>query len=340
LGVTDPTKRAAAMMDAAMNATKAKYQWARSYLDSNGLTNMPVVMGEVGWMAKNPSSGWYGFLAHPANQKMYYQRLMTWAETKGGPAAVIYFEAFDEPWKQDDNGWGLFDVDRKARYAVQGKHVQDATFKYATVYTDADALYYKPAIANSAITQSKYTILADARTPATEFRADDLYPDLRWDAFGGTTVAGVIGPDTTNATDPGSSIALTLAPADYGWGFLFHSASDRTENMSSFAANGTLNFSIKTSYAGKLEFGISTDTEDRVGAEAFIAISNGQYGYCNTNQWCAVSIPLKDFLTANPKLDLRFVLSRFVIADRFNFTGNTQKSGLPKVTMDAIYWAK
>jgi hypothetical protein len=46
------------------------------------------------------------------------------------------------------------------------------------------------------------------------------------------------------------------------------------------------------------------------------------------------------FITANPKIDLRLVLSRFVIADRFAITKNTQTSGLPNVALDGIYWSK
>ena len=53
-----------------------------------------------------------------------------------------------------------------------------------------------------------------------------------------------------------------------------------------------------------------------------------------------MSIPLKDFAAANPKLDLSLVLSRFIIADRFDKTGNFQRSGLPKIWIDGIYWAK
>ena len=52
---------------------------------------------------------------------MYFQALQKWkAESVGGkgPANVIYFEAFDEPWKGSDDKWGLFNVQRR-RYVVQ-----------------------------------------------------------------------------------------------------------------------------------------------------------------------------------------------------------------------------
>jgi len=74
--------------------------------------------------------------------------------------------------------------------------------------------------------------------------------------------------------------------------------------------------------------------------EAYVQLSSGQYGYCNNNEWCQVSIPLQAFVTANPKIDLRMVLSRFVIADRFAVTGNAQKANLPKLYLDGVYWAR
>jgi hypothetical protein len=46
---------------------------------------------------------------------------MDWAygDARGpdSPDAAIYFEAFDEPWKDQtgDDGWGLFDVERRAK---------------------------------------------------------------------------------------------------------------------------------------------------------------------------------------------------------------------------------
>jgi len=122
---------------------------------------------------------------------------------------------------------------------------------------------------------------------------------------------------------------------------LFQSAATPpvTENLSEFAA-GSINVSIKTLYAGRIEIGISTDTEQDGTQEAFLQIGNGQYGYCNNGTWCTLTIPVKDFVAANPKLDLRLVLSRFVIADRFAFTGNTTTTGLPKLLMDAVFWSK
>ena len=45
-------------------------------------------------------------------------------------------------------------------------------------------------------------------------------------------------------------------------------------------------------------------------------------------------------MAANPKLDPSLSLLHFVVADIFSRTGNTQKTGLPVVNVDGIYWSK
>ena len=332
-------QRATAMMDAAIAEARRQYNAGRAFLDSKGLSYMPITIGETGWNAVD--LGRLNFRAHPVNQKMYLDRLAAWADegrTGAGPKAVIYFEAFDEPWKQGDDKWGLFNVQRQARYAIQALNAPSATWAWeAGSYTAADALYFKPAVVKAAVTEARYVLYTNAAAVAGEFRP----AGLRWDAFDGTTVAF---PEVSNDYAPGdasSSIRLTPQPASYGWGLLRQSSTADTDNLSGYAASGTLNFSIRTTYPGKIEIGISTDTADRTPQEAFLQLQAGNYGYCNTGAWCAVSIPLKDFLAANPKLDLSLVLSRFVIADRYAFTGKANNAGITTpLYIDAIYWAK
>jgi exo-beta-1,3-glucanase (GH17 family) len=347
-------QRAVAMMDAAITETKRQYQEARDFLNKKGLSYIPIIVGETGWNAVDV--GRQAFRAHPVNQKMYLDRLDAWvAEGRAGngPKQVFYFEAFDEPWKQGDDKWGLFNKDRQARYAVQALNANGATFGSATwvyepvnagqdsnsdgVYTDADAVYFKPPVVNPAVTSNKYTLYSDAPLGPSEVRA----AGLRWDAFDGNTaaypeVSGIYGPG-----DADKSTEITPQPASYGWGLLRQSPTAVTENLSGFEATGTLNFQISTTYPGKIEIGISTDTQDREPQEAYLQIEPGNYGYCNTGAWCTVSIPLRDFKAANPKLDLSLVLSRFVIADRYAFTGKPNNAGITtKLYIDGIYWAR
>lgn len=334
LSVTDLQQRATAMMDAAMASTKADYQAARSSLDTKGFSAMPIVIGETGWMAVNPSNKWYTFLAHPVNQKMYLDRLTAWAaegKAGAGPKSVFYFEAFDEPWKGDDNGWGLFNVARQARCSAQSLNTTAAWAKEAGNCNQVNALFFKPPTVNAAVTQNNYLIFTENKTGFTP-------SGLRWDPF----VKTFWQPVADAAPGDGvQSFEIDPRPEVWGWGMLFQSADTPpvTENLSEFAA-GSINVSIKTLYAGRIEIGISTDTEQDGTQEAFLQIGNGQYGYCNDGTWCNLTIPVKDFVAANPKLDLRLVQSRFVIADRFAFTGNTTTTGLPKLLMDAVFWSK
>ena len=70
--------RAAAMMDAAVERVKVNYAAVRKYLDGQGHSDLPIVIGEAGWKAV--PTGDLGFLAHPVNQKMFYDRLIAWGD--------------------------------------------------------------------------------------------------------------------------------------------------------------------------------------------------------------------------------------------------------------------
>lgn len=342
-----PAQRAAAMMDAAIAVAKNQFAAVRQYLDEVGLAHMPIVIGETGWHAINTgnANGNLPFRASAANQKMYYDRLRAWEaaeRTTTGPRAIFYFEAFDEPWKLDDNFWGLFTVERKARCSIQALNPASATWVYDTSQPcdEASAVHFIELTVNPAITASRFTLFADAVTAG-----EAVLPAGQWNAFGnnsGGVTAAV--PPVTSTAAPGDgpiSLEITPQPADYGWGVLRNPASGATSNLSAFA-NGTLTAWIKTDgYPGKIQIGISTDTEDRKGAEAVLTLTPGDYSYCNTNAWCQVTIPIAAFAAANPKIDLRAVALPFVIRDIFSQTGKPlNTTGLPKVYVDSIYWTK
>lgn len=345
-GVTDLTRRASAMMDAAIGKTKSDYAAVRSYLDKNGRSNMPIIIGETGWKAADPSgTSRYKFLGHPANQKMYYTRLLDWAvESQGGagPKGIVYFEAFDEPWKGTDDKWGLFNVAREARCAAQ---VLNPTATWAKDNSkscdETAALYYVPPVLNTAITQSSFVIHSE-----TEFN----WPvGMRADAYqtGTFTLDYPLMGDSVSSDQSatlGTSHYISLSgfnnSAGYGWGLLWQSSAPTpaSENLSNFA-NGSIRFSIKTAYIGSLRVGISSDTDLGRPVEAYVLISNGNYGYCNSGSvWCDVTIPLSAFKTANPKLDLRYVLTRFSISDIWSATGNVARTGMPEIRLDRIFW--
>lgn len=330
------SSRATAMMDAALEMTKKQYGMVRTFLDAKGKSKMPIMIGETGWKAEMPSSNGnnapYKFMANQANQKMYFQRLSAWANDskKGsGPKNIVWFEAFDEIWKGSDDKWGLFTKDRTARAVVLPAPV-----------VVADAVSWSEPTTNAAVTSSRYTIYAEQAT-AGETQASVSTPDLRWDPFGDSAYDASFSDNATSDTGGSNSLSITPKPRDYGWGMLYQSPSATTTNLSQFTDSATLNFSIKTSYVGKLEIGFSTDTESRDTQEVFLQISHGDiYGYRNDDgAWHNVRIPLSAFKAINSKLDMKYLLSRFMIADRYQYTGNTAGQNV-EVLIDNVYWSK
>jgi exo-beta-1,3-glucanase (GH17 family) len=331
----DKTDRAAAMMNASMVATRAQYQMVRDSLDRKGLRNVPIVIGETGWNAVD--LGKLRFRASPVNQKMYFTRLETWrAEGRvgPGPANVFYFEAFDEPWKGGDDKWGLFNVARQARCVVQALSTTYVPEPNAGC-ADSDVLAFETPVAQTAFASPTYAVL-DSTTalPIT---------GLKIDAFDGDSASRALVTPSPLSADGGKSILITPTPKDYGWGLLFYSTVPYgSENMSQFAtATGRVNVLVKTAYPGKFEIGVSTDTALGETQEAYIQIGSGSYGYDNDDNWHLVSIPVLDFVAVNPKLDFSRVLSRFVIADRYAYTGKANGANVTApLNIDGIAWTK
>jgi exo-beta-1,3-glucanase (GH17 family) len=342
---TPTAQRATAMMNAALDRAKSNYADVRKKMDSLGYRDMPIIIGETGWQAVD--TGGRAFISHPANQKLWFDAMNAWVRSGTGPKGVVHFVAFDEPWKQGDDKWGFFTVDRKARFVVKDLYPESlwlgaGSGEPATAAVKVtDAVHFVPLVVNSAVTANRFTLYSDA-TVAGEARL----AGSRWDAFGNGAggVTADYPPDTSTSApgDSGESTRITPQPAAAGyWGLLRHNGGGPTLNLSGFAA-GSLNVWIRTNnYPGKIEIGIASDTENRSGAEAYLQLSPGSFGYCSTDVWCRVSIPVSEFLRVNPKLDLRAVTLPFVIADRFNVTGKaTNTRGLPTIYVDGIHWSK
>ena len=338
--------RAEAMMNAAVERAKANYAAVRKYLDGQGHRDLPIVISETGWQAvPGVSSGNQTHLAHPVNQKMYYDRLTAWGDKRlnpDGPVAIYYFEAFDEPWKAtvipgfNDDNWGLFNVQRKAKYVVQNLY---AASQWAPgSYTQADAVY-APTVLSQVITASRYTVYAEAVTPG-----EAIAPTAQWfgfdsppNAFTGEGIDAALAAEGTHFMDIGPAPS-TAVGKDYGWGALTVTTPPRVD-LSQFLTSGRLNFSVKTTYPGKLMFGFGTP----VAGAVFVVASNTNadgYGYVNDGNWHQVSIPISAFTAAGGKFDLTKVENTIVIADIYDKTGNTARGDKTKVFIDAVYWSK
>ena len=334
--------RAAAMMDAAVERVKVNFAAVRRHLDGQGHSDMPIVIGETGWKAV--PTGDLTFLAHPVNQKMFYDRLLAWGEqsrSSGGPVAIFYFEAFDEPWKAvvnpnfNDDNWGLFNVQRQARYVIQNLYSPSQWAPGS--FTLADAVY-APTVVTQVISANRYTVYSDAVT-AGEARA----PVASWFGFDSPPNAFVgEGNDASLAAEGTRFQEIGPAPstavgADYGWGALTVTTPPRVD-LSQFLAAGRLNFRIKTAYPGRLMFGFGTAQ----GGAVFVVASNTNadgYGYINDGTWRQVSIPISAFTAAGGSFDLSRVTNTLVVADIYDRTLNARGSTV-RVFIDDVYWSK
>ncbi|MCC5839012.1 MAG: hypothetical protein JJT96_02725 [Opitutales bacterium] len=140
-------RRARAMMDAAFAYARENFEAVRRALDADG-NPIPIVIGETGWQSVPSAFLHEAFVqdfavhqAHPVNQAWYFEDVMAWAygAERGSPgdgfarpAAIFYFAAFDEPWKQADDNWGLWDADRREKFVLSGE-----------TYAPEDAVFYQ-----------------------------------------------------------------------------------------------------------------------------------------------------------------------------------------------------
>ena len=141
--------RAAAMMNASLARAQATYASAANYQYANAAgtmvttgASMPITIGETGWKSvqTRPAALIETYVADPVNAKWYYDLLTAWVNAGTGPKSVFYFEAFDETWKgvnvaPFDDGWGLWDASRVARYGLCGTPAGSAC--NANVYQNA-----------------------------------------------------------------------------------------------------------------------------------------------------------------------------------------------------------
>lgn len=334
--------RAVAMMDAAIAFAQGNFACARKYLDGQGHANMPIVVGETGW--QTVKTGNLTYLHHPVNQKMYYDRLIAWGDKSknpNGPLNIYYFSAFDEPWKffqvqgYNEDNWGLFNVQRQAKFAVQSLFPQSQWDSGR--FTAADATY-APTVITPIISAARYTVYADVAVAG-----EAMATEVRWFGFDSPPNAFVgEGSDVTLAAEGARFLEIGPVPStvtgqDYGWGAL-NVTSPLRADLSQFQASGRLNFSIKTTYPGKLMFGFGTAQAGAV----FVVASNTNadgYGFVNDGTWRRVSIPISAFTAPGNNFDLRRVTNALVVADIYERTGNARGSST-KVFIDNVFWSK
>jgi exo-beta-1,3-glucanase (GH17 family) len=121
----------AALIAAAFDYARENFREARKALDAADI-QIPIVIGETGWQnlpsARENSAlvpNFAELIAGPERQQIYYRAMQKWAygdnwDTPGDgfsrPASMFYFAAFDEPWKGQDDNWGIWDALRKLKW--------------------------------------------------------------------------------------------------------------------------------------------------------------------------------------------------------------------------------
>ena len=371
-GVPAGIERAKAMMTAAVTSAKSDYAKVRAHLDRIGFSGMPIVVGETGWKSE-PSASELN-RAHPVNQKMYFDGLTDWMtaakKSSSGPVNIIYFEAFDEAWKVTDNGWGLFNASRKARYAVQDIYTDKATWETKTVdgqeivptYTLANALFAVDIIPIN-VTGDRYTVYADKLTVGETRSGSTALDWYGWDSL--TISTAYAGEESTPGVpvvgapngEEAHGIEILPVPKEWGWGILVApQLATQTVDLSKFEATGRLRFSIKTTYPGPIEVGFLTGQGLTPSAyDVYMVISNTNadgYGYINDGNWHEVSVPISElkkngnmafgnFDPTKSFFDITKVTQPFVIGDRYANTGKANNfNNNTKIYVDNIYWSK
>jgi hypothetical protein len=370
---TTPSARATAMMNAAIGDTKANFSAVQSYLTSQGYGSLPIIIGETGWkaVATNSSHTEEYDMAHPVNQKMYLDGLASWTN---GPANIVYFEAFDEPWKGGDDGWGLFDVNRHARFALYSTFPTTHTVGTVTVpanegvldslpYTGSEALCYVPMVVNSAVTTAKYLVYADTVAAGTGVSVPS--PKTMWFAWNNPATATGSEVSTGTAAEGSKYFEVQPTPAinspAWGWGWFISlmnaggTVADHADNLAAFA-NGHLNFSVRTTYPGRIRVGFSTGSAvESTGVDVYLVVdpTSNSFGYSNDGAWHNVSIPIATIAAqatpayqqpATATMNLGVVTQPFVINDVYsgaNSTGNTvpaKTTAIPVIDLDNIFW--
>lgn len=337
-----PAQRAQAMMDAAIARAQYEYRAVRTHLDQYGYANMPIIIGETGWKAV--ASGGETMRAHPVNQAMYFERLRAWKQQGNGPKTIVYFSAFDEAWKQGDDKWGLFNAQRQARCAAQALNASLAAETGSCAA--ADAVYYQAADNQGTITANRYTVYAEQSTSG-EARPSNAAVLNAWQS--GTTANATEVAETSG--DGLKAMQVNPTPLDWGWGMTWALTNNDEVDLSNFQ-NGHLNFSIKTTYPGRIEVGFLTGSSgDGTAWDVYLAMAPGDYGYQNDGQWHTVSIPIAD-ITAHgapgygmsapaARLQLNRVSNMFVLADRYAVTGKASNANVrTPVLVDNIHWSR
>jgi exo-beta-1,3-glucanase (GH17 family) len=150
LGANGATDRATAMMNGSIAQLQSQFTKLQNYpyrSSSGAMTTigatLPLVLTETGWKYKPTNNDPIELvltpaIANPVNAKWYADLLASYLQGNvKAPENIFLFEAFNETWKGNDAGWGLWDENRTPLYALCGTAVPLAPLCSSPIYMGA-----------------------------------------------------------------------------------------------------------------------------------------------------------------------------------------------------------
>jgi hypothetical protein len=306
-GVPAGPDRARAMMEESLRVAKAYFDEVSryQYRGAGGVTvsvaeSMPIVIGETGWKAvqTNPASEIESYAALPENQKWYVDLLYggngyaSWERSAGGPPTIFYFEATDEAWKGIDDGWGLWDESRTARYSLCGTPAGPAC--NADVY--AGAGYYDP-------------------PPFQTITFDDPNVSYTLTGFGGAEDSQVV-TDPAGGSNKVGRVVRSAAAEVFAGTIVSNLGNLNVGTLPFDAANTRMTVRVYSPDAGiqvRVKVENSGNSSQSVETEATTTVANG---------WETLTFDFANPVTGTPALNPAFSYDRVIVFFNFGVPGS------------------
>lgn len=324
------TERADAAMRRATAHAKSQYQVVADYIAGLGIEK-PIHIGETGWASKASSS--YGASGSQAADeykgKRYYEAMREWTNNAG--MSCFYFEAFDEPWKDQndpggsENHFGLINLQGQAKYALwdlvdagafdgltRGGMPITKTYGGNEDAMIADLLVI-PALSEmgkleistvnprrdvgQVVTEQQYVVFHDTMTPSES--NDMTYPShpVRLNVWEGSCTMEFMG----------NKIQVTSGVGDW-WGCALEiQGTESGENLTQFAS-GRMHFEVKGDAAAAFDIGFQTG-RFLAGTQTnnHVSFAPGTVREL-TDEWASFSIPVAELSQGADLADVTSVL--------------------------------
>jgi exo-beta-1,3-glucanase (GH17 family) len=346
--VTEQTLSKEEQIDKAMGRaylqTMQQIKAAQVYV--NGVdSSKPIHIGETGWSSLSTEGlGDAGTrAADEYKQKRFYDDMRKLTDDFG--ASLFFFQAFDEPWKGDQNNpshsekhFGLIDIDCSVKYVAWDKV---DTLNSLGLDRDCPASGFTQSYSGD-LTTLMSNVLTPPNAPEVAPPVDGEFRVLGTDVYAGAQVYGWDNPPNAWAgvnTDTG---VLTVATdpktaSVWGWGAGIGNA-EQPQNLS---ASNKITFEIRGVNGGESQlatfgFYLGFQTTAGGGSNHWVRFNKGQYQL--TDQWVTYTIDLSDFSSFSAA-DLSKVTSPFTIADIYAESGGSTPTR-SDIEVRKISWLK